>query len=508
MTYTPLKDINKDSKQICIKVRVARSWDFINPHNPNQIFSFDQLFIDEMGDTLQGTVPKQFASQIWDLLQEGSIYHISGFTIIPAQSNYKISKHPFRIRLPPNVFVKKLEESDSHIPYDNFNFLDFNSIKMRSGFVDYLCDAVGQLVIIQDIEPTMVSNQIRDKRTLFLRDIGGNQIEVTFWGQTAVSFPEENVLTIAKDSPVIVAFVAMIVKPFNDTSTLNSTTATKFYINPEIPEVDHIVNSLNDKSPKLLKITKEAVILKDIESEKNNNCKSIQQLLELDIHVEKATKYTCKAKIKEIDCSDGWWYRACQRCKSGLQNYEEKVWCKKCGEVTQLPIHWYKLTIIAEDKTGISPFVLFGHLAAKLIGIPASNLTATFKDRYEMSSIMSKICGLDKVFQVVMSNRVEDASNISFKVTHIFNDESTPIKPEIPSPISVCSTQLLSQSPASQSSTSTAVKKLQILPSDNENSNSTAPLTFQDKPPQKVDDTAKSDELLTSLVSKKKQKMK
>ena len=67
------------------------------------------------------------------MLVEGKIYHISGFIVIPAQASYKASSHPFQIRLLKNSFVKVIDEDNNSIPFDRFEFFNFESVKSRCG---------------------------------------------------------------------------------------------------------------------------------------------------------------------------------------------------------------------------------------------------------------------------------------------------------------------------------------------------------------------------------------
>ncbi|EEF41739.1 conserved hypothetical protein [Ricinus communis] len=89
--------------------------------------------IDEKGDTMQGTIPKQLADHFKQLLKEGNVYHISDFMIVLAQPNYKISKHPFHIRLPRSNFVKTVDDDNLLIPFDRFDFIDFDKVIARAG---------------------------------------------------------------------------------------------------------------------------------------------------------------------------------------------------------------------------------------------------------------------------------------------------------------------------------------------------------------------------------------
>ncbi|EEF28549.1 conserved hypothetical protein [Ricinus communis] len=101
MPYTLLSEVNSGCKNVRMTVRIARMWEFVNVSNPDDLFSVE--------------------------VAKGRKY-IS--YIIPAQLNYKISNHAFRIRLSRSTFVKSIED-DSVIPFDRFDFIDFEAVRVR-----------------------------------------------------------------------------------------------------------------------------------------------------------------------------------------------------------------------------------------------------------------------------------------------------------------------------------------------------------------------------------------
>ena len=58
--------------------------------------------------------------------------------------------------------------------------------------------------------------------------------------------------------------------------------------------------------------------------------------------------------------------------------------------------------------------------------------------------MMTRIYGLNRIFQIVISNKIEDPYDLSFKVVHIFRDDcmDTPIKQEKLKDDATCSTLL------------------------------------------------------------------
>ena len=87
---------------------------------------------------MQGTIPKQLIDHFKQMFIEGEIYHISGFVVVPAQSSYRVSNHPFRIRLLKNTFVKVFDDKNASIPFERFEFLNFDDAKARMGDKTFL----------------------------------------------------------------------------------------------------------------------------------------------------------------------------------------------------------------------------------------------------------------------------------------------------------------------------------------------------------------------------------
>ncbi|XP_050215497.2 replication protein A 70 kDa DNA-binding subunit A-like [Mercurialis annua] len=276
-----------------------------------------------------------------------------------------------------------------------------------------------------------------------------------------IDFPEDHIFECAKQGPIILVVAAISVKSTYGKAMLSGISATKFYIKSELPEVEAFISSLPD-SPVQLRIDRKNLEPPvDPETEKNENRKCIAEWLQLDFHTDKNNKYTCEAVIKEIISHDGWWYRACPRCKSGMQTYDQNIYCKKCGSLDDVLIAWYRLTVAVEDHTGIIPFILFGQLALELISLPATTLSTMAKDRYEVPPFMNKICGQKKVFQIRMSDRIQNSSQMAFKVTHVFKEMQV-IKVETLSPPTSQTSQLLTRNSPFSVSTSKPRRMLQL----------------------------------------------
>ncbi|XP_020109944.1 uncharacterized protein LOC109725245 [Ananas comosus] len=122
------------------------------------------------------------------------------------------------------------------------------------------------------------------------------------------------------------------------------------------------------------------------------NRKTVAELLALNPMEAENTKYTCQAKLVEIDTIYGWWYKACYDCKGGVKDYDGTFWCNQCGKNDQSPVPWYKLNAIVADETGSANFTIFGKTAQDLIRIPAQQLaTAINSNRFILPPIIKNV---------------------------------------------------------------------------------------------------------------------
>nr|CAD1832674.1 unnamed protein product [Ananas comosus var. bracteatus] len=135
--------------------------------------------------------------------------------------------------------------------------------------------------------------------------------------------------------------------------------------------------------------------------------KTISDLIALNPAEVENIKYTCEAKLEEIDTTYGWWYKACYDCKGGVKNYDGTF--------------WYKLNTIVVDDTGSANFTIFEKSAQDLIRVSAQQLaTATNSNRFVLPPVVENVIGQTFVFQVSLETGRFNTSMQSFRVIRMF----------------------------------------------------------------------------------------
>nr|CAD1837149.1 unnamed protein product [Ananas comosus var. bracteatus] len=384
MDYDIVSQISTSKKNCRIKVRVVRTWDSIIPPFQNLISTYF-LLLDEQENSIQAFARKQEASDFKDLLAEGNVYYLANFNILPNKKSYRAANGKYIIQLTRSTAVNETKDHVDAIPLHKFTFTDFLDISDDNENNVNLIEVIGQIISVGSLTHLYAGPKLTLKRNVEIQNLRKDKLSVTLWDKFATDFDEDAIMNKEKDIPVIIIFIGMTVKTFKEKVYLCTLSASRFYVNLQIPAVKEFHLRLQSQTYQIQLVEEKNQPILTLEEEIATNTKSLAELLKLDWQHFQGTKFTCKAQLKSIDTTYGWWYRACYRCKCAVRNYGETFCCSKCGRNDKPPIPWYKLNTIVEDETATTNFTIFEKLAQDLIQIPASQLaTATNADRYTL----------------------------------------------------------------------------------------------------------------------------
>nr|CAD1836026.1 unnamed protein product [Ananas comosus var. bracteatus] len=288
-------------------------------------------------------------------------------------------------------------------------------------------DVIGRIVSFGSIGYTYVGQEHTPIRNLEIEDLQKNRLAVTLWDNFSTEIDENMVLEKETHGPVIIILAGMTVRTYRDKIYLSTSSASRLYIELEIPEVTDFLHKIQEPVDRIQRTENKQQATISPQEEMHINRKKIADLLYLEETEIQNAKFTCEVTLKSIDCSYGWWYRACYECKSAIKSYADAFWCRQCGKNDQAPIPWYKLNAIVEDDTGDANFTIFGRIAQDLIRVPAQKLaTADDSDRYALPPVIKNIIGKKHVFQVMVDPHNTDMGIRSFKVIKNFSSQIAP----------------------------------------------------------------------------------
>ncbi|XP_038711976.1 replication factor A 51 kDa subunit-like isoform X2 [Tripterygium wilfordii] len=356
------------------------------------------------------------------LLDEGDIYYFSNFLVFSIRNSYRPCPNEYMLKFDKKTRIEKTVDASNMFPLDKFHFINHTEMESRIQNKVILTDMIGVLVKAGNLEERYSNQKMVKLKKLYFEDEVLNSISVTLWGELAMKFDEQKVLEESKKKSVIIICAGMMVTTYAGKTILSSTSASKIYLDLQIPEVDQLKRRIIQ--PRALQIMpRRQVKFTNPDEETMRNKKTIAELLLLDMHRDAHQKFTCKAKIKSIDVVDGWWYASCPICNRATKPWKDLNECSQCGVINQEPIPCYKLNATVEDGTGHALFTIFGRQAEQMVGISTTTIIS-MKDsnRYVLPQMIIDVFPVYHIFQVSINLNNKKMKSICFKVLKIFDD--------------------------------------------------------------------------------------
>ncbi|KAG2544373.1 hypothetical protein PVAP13_9KG027320 [Panicum virgatum] len=144
------------------------------------------------------------------------------------------------IRFTKYTQVDKVVPKPKNFPRFVYNLVPFSEIPSHVNSTARFLDVIGYVTAISNVTKVFSGNKLQLRRNITIKDRNGDSLQVSLIGQRAMEFPEQMVLKIAKQSPVIVIFVGMLMK----TGFLSGSAACRWYINEEIEDIQRFYESL------------------------------------------------------------------------------------------------------------------------------------------------------------------------------------------------------------------------------------------------------------------------
>ncbi|KAL0009547.1 hypothetical protein SO802_011049 [Lithocarpus litseifolius] len=336
-------------------------------------------------------------------LREGQLYSLSNFRVdtYKEKDSYRPISKEKKINFLCTTVIEELKEAEVTISQHKFEFVDYRTIEDRFDNNKQLRDIIGQIVGVGPQEnvhgPT--SNEIEDN--FFTNNPG----------------------------PFVIIVTSTIVKTFRGEHYLSSTSATKVYINLEIPETATLINR-NVEKTKIEGIPLQFKQEISVEKRITQNRRTIKQITSLEwTSDDQENVFTCLATIENIEKNFGWYYIGCAKCNKKVKS-ENNFWCSHCKSNSNFPIPRIQLNI--DDGTECAVFILFDKEAEKLLHTTArelSNKYVTMNANSTLPNEIEKLIGKTFVFQLKLNDYNWKEGWELYTIEKVFhnisNDETT-----------------------------------------------------------------------------------
>ncbi|GJY08663.1 nucleic acid-binding, OB-fold protein, partial [Tanacetum coccineum] len=383
-----------DSNKV-IEVIVYRKWISKHVHS-RQPIRFCCILLDRQGTPIQANMDAQDTNYFDHLLQLHSAYRITGFSCEQTASWERTLDNPTSLTF--GKFITVQEIPNDNFPEHYFNFISYNELPTKLNVRNpVLTDYIGRVQAVSRLDTLGNATTNRTHRRIIdIQNLSGNIIRLTLWHEMALNF---NVTEYeAMEKPIVIAVSSCWVKQFNGLQ-LSGTSATHYYLNPNIPETYHIkqqCQQLNDATP-ILNIDNQRY--EDLEEEKNRNRFPLATLLEVDPQNYQHVRFTSDAIIYKISTQNKWYYERCTACGKQVIPGNPVPTCKNHGP-QPTPTHSYCFKAIIGDGSGTIPITCFSNQANALVKDCNELLTElSTRNPYELPSILKDLEGTARIFQ-------------------------------------------------------------------------------------------------------------
>ncbi|XP_030970916.1 uncharacterized protein LOC115991354 [Quercus lobata] len=195
--YSFLDQISYAKETWRIRVRICRMWKAVNKRSGNNFISLDMIFIDEKKSLMHAIVRKNVFQKFSTILR------------------YRLVSNDLNIIFLLTTSVKECNEESELIPMHAFEFATYDCINNRLNDNSYLTDMIGKLTAVGPIEQVHFHNGSTNIRNL------------------QILLPE----LFNGDGFSNIGLIATIGK-----LNLNTTSATKVYVNLDITEVSELID--------------------------------------------------------------------------------------------------------------------------------------------------------------------------------------------------------------------------------------------------------------------------
>ncbi|OMP08792.1 Nucleic acid-binding protein [Corchorus olitorius] len=334
--------------------RVARNWETVLPGGTIPI-NGDLLLVDDRGGSIEVVIPHdcmhRFSS---DKVVEGNVYKILHFKVLDLKKKYK------------------------SIPAE---FADMNEIRERSEKDPIFTDVIGMFVGYGELVAISVDSGTRmsDKVDVNLRLLSDEIHRVSFWVSHISHLNLAEFAAMPWKPIFVVAGTTVIV--YSVTKFLSSSSATKVYVDPDIPEAEEIRQRFKNDLAHVQLLAPEHTS----QSLASANAKDavIFNLLYLTLEKAQGQKFRVEAEVTELDTTNG----------------------------------WMQLTLMIKDDTADLEVAVFGPLAKNLIGVNLANEVAERTvDPNKLPACAKDIIGSQFIFILGVSDQTVKRGWRKFKV--------------------------------------------------------------------------------------------
>ncbi|KAM0912342.1 hypothetical protein ACQ4PT_012850 [Festuca glaucescens] len=234
---------------------------------------------------------------------------------------------------------------------------------------------VSDLVVVQSMYQTAGSNT----RTVILTDLLGAELRIVLWGDRAVEFDADAVRAMGDKEPVIAIFVGTLPKSHRGVTGLSGSSACRWYIDEDIPDVNSFRASLGGQFTPLTAYIPTGPDALPARVYADPIEMTMKELNGVDPFVNMDKRFICSVTVDIIGTDQRWWFASCKRCHKSAKHDGCQYQCSGATCDSIKADLAYCVSVFASDDTGGAEFVMFDRVGAAALG---KQLMPLMRQRY------------------------------------------------------------------------------------------------------------------------------
>lgn len=392
--HHPISSLSPYQNKWVIKARVMsksaiRTWS--NAKGEGKLFSMD--IMDESGE-IRVTAFKEQCDKFYDMITVDKIYFITKCQLKPANKQYSTLNNEYEMTMTNDTLIQECKDEDSSVPEIHYNFVPISSIANMEA--NAMVDVIGVCKEVSEVVQFTAKSSGRElkKREVTIVDTSNAAVQLTLWGDDAVSFPSST-------NPVVVLKGARV-SEFGGGKTVGMVGGSVMKLNPLINEAhklrgwfdnggsDNVVNSVSARSAGGTSYSTEWVTFHEAKDKNLGGG-------------DKPDYYQTKALIHNIKSTNAV-YKACPQaeCNKKVVDLENGMYrCEKCNN--DYPKFKYRLLLnmLVGDWTSNRWVTVFTELGEQLLNKSSQEVGEALEfNKEEAERIFSSIFFNSYIFKL------------------------------------------------------------------------------------------------------------
>ncbi|XP_047091969.1 uncharacterized protein LOC124703781 isoform X5 [Lolium rigidum] len=250
---------------------------------------------------------------------------------------------------------------------------------------------VSDLVVVQSMYQTAGSNT----RTVILTDLLGAELRIVLWGDQAVEFDADAVRAMSDKEPVIAIFVGTLPKSHHGVTGLSGSSACRWYIDEDIPDVNSFRASLGGQFTPLTAYISTGPDALPTHVYADPIEMTMKELNGVDPFVDMDKRFICSVTV-DIIC--GWWFASCKRFHKSAKHDGCQYQCSGATCDSVKADLAYCVSVFASDDTGGAEFVMFDKVGAAAV---RKQLMPLMRQRYRGHYTVDELAAVASIYDAI-----------------------------------------------------------------------------------------------------------